>query len=159
MTVYFFDTSAFVRLYTAEPGWVQVRNMVRSAAAEPATAQVCTCDLVLPEAVSALQQIASGPEAARRGLSRSALRQTLPRVRADLAGESPLVLVPASACMGLAAEIVERQQIRGADAVHIAAAITARDTLAGSRPFAFVSHDARQWKAAEREGLHVIDPV
>lgn len=104
MTVYFLDTSAVVRLYTTETGWVRVRNLLRSANADPATATVCCCDLALPETVSALRQIAVGPEAARRGLS-------------------------------------------------------ARNSLGRSLPFAFVSHDSRQCRAAEGEGLDVIDPA
>ena len=60
--------------------------------------------------------------------------------------------------MQLAADVVERQEVRGADAVHLAAALTARTTIAGELPFAFVSHDVRQRSAAEREGLEVITP-
>jgi hypothetical protein len=60
--------------------------------------------------------------------------------------------------MQLAADVVERQEVRGADAVHFAAALTAQTTIAGALPFAFVSHDVRQCRATEREGLEVITP-
>jgi predicted nucleic acid-binding protein len=156
--VFFLDTSAIVRLYVIEPGWMWIRNLMRSATGDAATAQVCYCDLVLPETVSALRQMVQKPDAAQRGFSRSAFRLTLPRVRADLLRNSPLIAVPASGCMPLAADVVERQEVRGADAVHLAAALTARDTVAGALPFAFVSHDERQCRAAEREGLEVIIP-
>jgi hypothetical protein len=98
------------------------------------------------------------PDAAKRGFGRSALRQTLPRVRGDLLHGAPLIAVPASGCMQLAADVVERQEIRGADAVHLAAALTARASVAPTLPFVFVSHDVRQCRAAEREGLEVITP-
>jgi predicted nucleic acid-binding protein len=156
--VFFLDTSAIVRLYVVETGWRWLRDLMRSATGEHASALVCFCDLALPETVSALRQIAQKPDAARRGLSRAAFRQTVPRVRADLLDDSLLTVLPASRCMPLAAEVVERQEIRGADAVHLAAALTARDTIAGDAPFAFVSHDQRQCRAAQREGLEVITP-
>jgi hypothetical protein len=60
--------------------------------------------------------------------------------------------------MALATTVVERQQIRGADAVHVAAALTARDAVGADR-FVFVSHDQQQCKAAEREGLEVLTPA
>jgi hypothetical protein len=69
----FFDTSAVVRLYTVEPGANVVRDLLRSAAREQAAVQVVVCDLARPETVSALRRIATGPNAAPRGLSRAAL--------------------------------------------------------------------------------------
>lgn len=108
--------------------------------------------------MSALRQIANQPDAARRGLSRSYFHRTVPLVQADLLQGSDLIPVQASACIPLAAEVVERQEIRGADAVHRAAALTARASVAGELPFVFVSHDVRQCRAAEREGLEVITP-
>lgn len=158
MSVFFLDTSAMVRLYVIEPGWLWVRDLMRSATAYAATTQVCYCDLVLPETISALRQMVRKPDAARRGLSRAAFRQTLPRVRADLLRGGPFIAIPASGCIPLAADVVERQEVRGADAVHLAAAFTARDTLADALPFTFVSNDERQCRAAEREGLEVIIP-
>jgi predicted nucleic acid-binding protein len=156
--VFFLDTSAIVRLYVVETGWRWIRNLMRSATADTATAQVCFCDLALPETVSALRQIAQAPDAAKRGLSRAAFRMTVPLVRSNLLTDSTLISVPASGCMPLAAEVVQRQEIRGADAVHLAAALTARDSVARTLPFTFVSHDERQCRAAEREGLEVITP-
>jgi predicted nucleic acid-binding protein len=156
--VYFLDTSAAVRLYVVESGWLGVRALLRSAVADPAATVVCPCDLVLPETVSALRQIAYGGEAARRGFSPAAYRRVLPQVRSDLTGSKHILQVPASGCMALATTVVERQQIRGADAVHVAAAITARDAI-GTDGFVFVSHDQQQRRAAEREGLEVLTPA
>jgi predicted nucleic acid-binding protein len=157
--VFFLDTSAVVRLYAVESGWRWIHNLVRSARAGSPTVRVAFCDLALPETVSALRQMLQKPDAAQRGLSRAAFRQAVPRLRADLLQASPLIAIPASGCIPLAAEVVERQEIRGADAVHLAAALTARDTLGHALPFAFVSHDLRQCRAAEREGLEVITPT
>ncbi|HEY0035543.1 MAG TPA: type II toxin-antitoxin system VapC family toxin [Longimicrobium sp.] len=153
--VYFLDTSATVRLYVVEAGWLGVRAMLRSAVADPAGTVVCLCDLVLPGTVSAFRQIAYGGEAARRGFSPAAHRRVLPQVRADLTATKHIPQVPASGCTALATTVVERQQLRGADAVHVAAALTARDAVAAER-FVFVSHDQQQCRAAEREGLQVL---
>jgi predicted nucleic acid-binding protein len=159
LKTYFLDTSAIGRLYLLEEGWGFVRDLVRAAIAEPPTVRLCACDLALPETVSAVQQAAHGPDAAKRGISRSALRHTLPKVRADLGRGTPLVLLSASNCMPLAAEIVERQQVRGADAVHIAAALNARKAAGLEAVFAFVSNDKKQCRAAALEGLEVLTPA
>nr|WP_240978777.1 type II toxin-antitoxin system VapC family toxin [Longimicrobium terrae] len=153
--MYFLDSSAIVRLYVVEPGWSTVRELVRGAAADPPRARICACDLALPETISALQQISTGPNAGRRGLSPAAYRRTLPLVRAQMLETEAAVSITASSCIPLAADVVDRRKVRGADAVHIAAALTARETMGTGLPFVFVSGDARQCRAAEEEGLPV----
>ena len=148
-----------MRLYLLEAGWVLIRELMRSANRAPSTVQLWFCDLALPETVSAVQQAAHSTDAARRGISRAALRHTLPRVRDDFGVESPLMTIPSSSCMSIAAEIVERQQVRGADAVHIAAALATRNSVGPGVTFIFVSNDKQQCKAAEREGLEVLTPA
>lgn len=142
-----------------EEGWGVVRDLLRGAIAKPPTVRLCACDLALPETVSAVQQAAHSSDAARRGISRAALRHTLPRVRSDFGGESPLLVIPSSSCMGVAGDIVERQQVRGADAVHIAAALAARQFVGPGVTFTFVSNDKQQCRAADREGLEVLTPA
>ena len=157
MKAYFLDSSAIVRLYVVEPGSQTVRELFRGARADPPRAKLCTCDLALPETVSALQQISSGPNAARRGLSTAAYRRSLPQVRLNILDEEAAVRIAASGCMLLAADVVERRKVRGADAVHIAAALTARETLVEGISLTFVSADVRQCLAAEQEGLPVLE--
>jgi predicted nucleic acid-binding protein len=157
---YFLDASAVVRLYAVEPGSRTVKDIVRGAAANPPTAQALTCDLSLPETVSALLQIASGPRGPVRGVSKAALRQILPAVRRDFVGHSPVLsLVPATGCMELAAELVERHRLRVPDAVQLAAALRVQDGLPLSASFLFVSDDVAQCRAAEGEGLEVLRPA
>lgn len=67
--------------------------------------------------------------------------------------------IPSSSCMAIAAEIVERQQVRGADAVHIAAALTARNFVGPNVTFVFVSNGKKQCRAAASEGLEVLTPA
>jgi predicted nucleic acid-binding protein len=156
---YFFDTSAVVRLYTTEPGALLVREMVRSAAAGTSIAAVLACDLARPETFAALRKIATGADAARRRLSRAALRLMLPRIRGDFGEQEQFYLVPATPCMALAAEIAQRHPIKGADAVHIASALLARDSAPVPERFYFVSDDAGQVRVAEAEGLQVLRPA
>lgn len=159
MRSYFFDASAVVRLYAYETGSTMVRDMVRSALLQPLNTQVLVCDLSLPETVSALMQIAAGDRAAERGLSRAALRQTLPRVRRDFEEQAALSLVPASGCMEVAADLIERHRMRVADAVQLAAALRISEVLPDHARLLFVSDDRAQCRAAEAEGLDVLRPA
>lgn len=159
MNTYFFDSSALVRLYAYEPGERMVRDVVRSAIADPPTADVVVCDLAYPEAVAALHRIVRGEDAARRGLSAAALRLILPRVREDLTPGSHFLILPASDYMMRAAEVATRQPVRGADAVHIAAALQVRQLVEQGDRFVFVSDDIAQCRAAEGEGLEVLRPA
>jgi predicted nucleic acid-binding protein len=105
-------------------------------------------------------QIASGPSGPARGVSKAALRHILPNVRYDFTGDAPVLsLVPATGCMELAAELVERYGLRAADAVHLAAAIRTQHAIPNNAPFLFVSDDIAQCRAAEGEGLEVLRPA
>lgn len=159
MNTYFLDTSAVVRLYTTEPGATMVRNLVRSATTAHPSLEVIVCDLARPETFAALRKIATGPDAARRGLSRAALREMLPHVRRDFGEQERFFVVPASPCMVIAADIAERHPIKGADAVHIASALVARDSAPVPERFFFVSDDAGQSRVAAAEGLQVLRPA
>ena len=157
MRHYFLDASAVVKLYVVEVGSNAVRDMLRSALVNPPSSRVFRCDLSLPETVSALLQIERSPSAARRGISRAALRGLLPRVRADLTSEAPMAVVPASECMDAAADIVERHRLRPADAVQLAAALRLKARMPASE-LHFVSSDKEQCRVAEVEGLRVLQP-
>lgn len=162
MRNYFFDASAVVRLYAHERGSATVRDMFRSAVADPPSAQVMVCDLSLPETVSALLQIAGSSTGPGRGISHASLRRILPRVRSDFDLQAALAQVPATGSMDLAADLVERHRLRAADAVQLAAALRARDALARvehATDLVFVSEDAAQCRAAEAEGLEVLRPA
>ena len=159
MSTYFFDTSAVVRLYAVEPGATLVRDLVRSASLDGTNTDVIVCDLARPETFAALRKIAAGPDGARRGLSRAALRMMLPRVRHDFGEQESFFVVPASPCMAVAADIAERHPIKGADAVHIASALAARDASPLPDRFVFVSADVAQARVAEAEGLRVLRPA
>lgn len=155
----FFDTSAFAKLYAVEPGMTTVRDLVRSARARPGWTRLVLCDLTLPETVSAVTNIQAGPDAAKKGLSALALQQILPRIRLQFGADSPFVVVPATGCMELAADLVERHRLRGADSVQLAAALRASAMASTDDSFFFVSDDAAQCRAADLEGLEVLRPA
>lgn len=159
MTVYFLDSSAVVRLYAIEPGDRWVRDLVRRADAEPPTADIVVCDLAYPEAVAALHRMIREAHAARRGLSAAAVRLILPRMRDDLTPGSRFLVMPASDCISSAAEIAARRVIQGADSVHVAAALQVRRFVPAGGRFIFVSDDVAQCRAAEGEGLEVVQPA
>nr|WP_240978778.1 type II toxin-antitoxin system VapC family toxin [Longimicrobium terrae] len=150
------DSSAIVKLYVVEPGSQTVRDLFRNSAQVSTRDRVLVCDLALPETVSALQQIARGPSAARKGLSVSALRRTLPRVQADFNGAIPIHMNAVSECMREAVPIIERQQLRPGDALHVASALLVQQNIPAEDELTFVSADQKHCDAARREGLRVL---
>lgn len=158
MRHYFFDASALVKLYTLESGTERVKDMVRSARHTPFATRVCMSELIHPEVVSALAHLAKSHQAAKHGLGGPGAERTLAKVRDDLGAESSFVIVGVDGLMGRAAGLVWRHRIRGADAVHLAAALTVRASVNPWDEFYFVSADQRQSTAARAEGLWVISP-
>jgi predicted nucleic acid-binding protein len=155
----FLDTSAFTKLYAVEPGMRTVRDLLRSAKARPDWTRLLLCDLTLPEGVSAVTMIQRSHDAARRGVSALALRGLLPELRRQFGAESPFLVLPATGCMELAADLVERHRLRGADSVQLAAALHASRLATEAEAFLFVSGDEAQCRAAEGEGLEVLRPA
>jgi predicted nucleic acid-binding protein len=155
----YLDTSALTKLYAVEPGMRAVRDLLRSGAVRPDWTRLLVCDLTLPEGVSALTMIQRGSNAARKGLSAAALREMLLRPRHHFGANSPFLVLPATGCMELAADLVERHQLRGADSVQLAAALKARQLATAAEMFLFVSDDEAQCRAAEGEGLVVMRPA
>lgn len=159
MRHYFFDTSALTRLYVVEPGSRRVQDMVRSARVDPPSSRVVVSDFIHPEATSALRQMATGPNAAKRGLSRAALRSAFASLDLDLSPRSRFVIYPTTSLIQDAVAIVRRHGLRASDAVHLATAVFARRSLQPWEEFYFGSADQQLNAAAQAEGLEVIDPA
>jgi predicted nucleic acid-binding protein len=151
---YFLDTSALMKLYALEDGSDRVRDLVRSATAAEPTARILVCDLALPEAVATLARLA-----AERRVSRAVHARTVERVEADLGPASPFVVVQASGAMALAARVAGAQRLRGADAVHVAAALLVRGAAPDDVEVWFVTADEAQCRGAVGEGLAVFHPA
>lgn len=159
MRHYFLDTSALVKLYVIEPGSRRVRDMVRSASVSPETVQVMVCDLVHPEAASALCQTMDGPLAPKRGIGRSETRKLPGELARDLRGDGVMAVTESARFMTAAANLVWKHRLRGADAVHLATALNVRGWLPKESEFYFVGSDRAQNAAAAAEGLEVLDPT
>ena len=159
MRHYFLDASAVVKLHAVEPGSRRVKDMVRSAAAEPPTARIVVAGLSHPETVSGITQAAFAPDAARRGLSPAAANRTRIQIAATFAADAPFTVLEPPGIMPQAAELVWRHRIKASDAVQLATALYARTVLTGWSEFYFVGSDGRQNSASLAEGLPVIDPA
>lgn len=155
MIYYFLDTSAFVKIYAYEPGERQVRALLSAAVAPTPAARIVVCDLVIPEAMSALQQRFTHKQLTRRAFD-DAVNAIIP----DLLGpRSPYVVVEASGVMSHSGELARLYRLRGGDAIHLAAALATRASTPPGYGFRFVTTDHDQADAARAEGFPLYDPV
>jgi len=156
---YFLDTSALVKAYAWEDGSRRVRDIFRGSTTVPADNLIFVSVLAHPEAASALSGIMAGAGSAQRGLG-AYERRSLPAVIAQqFSGAEALVVTPADPHVHAAAALVWRHSLRGADAVHLATALAVREEMAEETEFYFVSSDLSLNRAAQAEGLAVIDPA
>lgn len=159
MRVYFLDSSSFLKLFVVEPGSERVRSIVRSALMDAERVKVSVCDLAHPEAVSALRQMLDRGLGGRRGISSATFRRTVPELAQLVRSGSLFAVVLTSGVVEDAASLAARHRIRGADSVHVAAALQVRSRAQPEDEFWFVSADRRQSGAARDEGLTVLDPT
>lgn len=133
MTLYL-DTSSLVKLYVAERGSAEVRQLVDQASI------VATSVVAYPEARAALARLRRDGELTAAGFA-AAKRQF------ESDWPSYLALDVTAAMAGEAGDLAERHALRGFDAVHLAAfAEVARRTGAGDTRFS--SFDDRLNKSA-----------
>jgi uncharacterized protein len=150
MPAYYFDTSALVKRYIAEPGSLWVRQLT-----DPALRNALyTCRLTGLELVAAVVRRARGA-----GVQSSGLAATLMAFRLDWQTEYRLVEVTES-LVDRATALAEQHGLRGYDAMHLAAALAVGDVLTAQDQgtLTFVSADDEQRAAAAAAGLRVIDP-
>jgi predicted nucleic acid-binding protein len=156
---YFFDSSTFLKLFVVEEGYSRVREIVRGARADSTRTRVSVCDLAHPECVSAMRQMLERGAGGRRGIRSASLRRTLPEVHAIFRERSHLLVIEASTVIPESADVAMRHRVKGADAVHIAAAQQVQRRVGDGEEFWFVSADMRQAAAARHEGMPVLDPT
>jgi predicted nucleic acid-binding protein len=155
---YFFDSSTFLKLFVVEAGDKRVRAIMHAAETANGKVRVAVCDLAHPESTSALRQMVERGVGGRRGISSASLRRTLPVIRRFFTKGTNLTVIEASTVIPESAELAVRYQVRGADAVHIAAAQQVHRRVKDEE-FWFVSADVRQAAAARLEGMPVLDPT
>lgn len=150
MAVYYLDTSALVKRYAREKGSRWVLNLT-----DPAIKHgLYTVRLTGPEMLAAFARKVRTGE-----LLSSAARQAAADFRTDWAGQYRVIEVT-PLLAGRAMDLVERHNLRGYDAVHLAAAMELQVIRLAMRLSAiiFVSGDEDQLKAAAIEGLTTENP-
>lgn len=135
--IVYLDTSALVKLFVDELGSEEVL-----AWAAEATTVACS-SIGFPEAISAFS---------RRLRSGSIARGVYDRVLDELDRQWDDVVTVAFD-ERLAGQLARRHPLSGADALHLAAALT---LLAADLPVAFCGYDERLSRAAAAEGLRVL---
>jgi predicted nucleic acid-binding protein len=131
----FFDSSAFAKRYVSEEGTDAVVQWCNRAA------EIALSGIALPELISAfcrLRRESKISEAQYQQLKDSLLADIEDAAICDL---TPIVLAHSIASL-------ERNKLRGMDAIHIGSAVAMQADL-------FVSADARQCAAAAAVGLEV----
>jgi predicted nucleic acid-binding protein len=131
----FFDSSAFAKRYVSEEGTDAVVQWCNRAA------EIVLSGIALPELISAfcrLRRESKISEAQYQQLKDSLLADIEDAAICDL---TPIVLAHSIASL-------ERNKLRGMDAIHIGSAVAMQADL-------FVSADARQCAAAAAVGLEV----
>lgn len=147
MTIFYVDSSAWLKRYFDEPGtgWM-IRLFERE---ERLTSSL----LGYVEAASALAR-----QQTSRKLEGSKLTELRKRLEADWADMGGLPLT--SELAGQAVTVAREYRLRGADAVHLAKALNLKDSLKGSSDSVrLVASDRELLEAALRAGLDVDDPA
>ena|SRR5215210_7665596 len=156
-SLYYFDTSALVKLYVTERGSRRLRGWVghRKLGLSPQV-RIFVSRLVFPETMSAITR--------RRNdgtLSQQAASGLWTDVATDfMRGNPPYILVePTQTIVGRAALLVPTHGIRGYDAVQLATALSVQMRLDDPATLLFVSSDSALTKAAKAAGLATADPA
>lgn len=156
MTVYYFDSSALVKLYIPEAGSPRVDQIVNSRNETGEMENVIFFSVIsIAEATAAISRrwrTGHIDENTRRRLY-AALLDDRERLFTTLAINDETVLS--------AAELTLRFPLRGYDAVHLASALAFNQLLvaAGQDPLVFVASDETLLQAAYVAGLRTENPV
>ncbi len=138
--ILYLDTSALVKLYVAEPGSEEVREMVRAA------------QIVATSRVAYLEARAGIAKKFRAGeLSESARRQIVEELKSDW--ERYFIVEVSQSVIELGGELVDKHPLRGFDALHLASALLLKARI--SSPVNFSCFDERLKEVAQAEGLSV----
>ena len=146
MTNYYFDTSAFLKIFIEEDGSDKVHALVE----DPEGGELIILDLTILEVRSAIRRLErEGNISAER--ARNVLRQI-----ADDAANMYFVQRTAAA-MSEAEQLLDRHALRTLDALQLAGYLVTRQDMRS--PLIFVCADNRLLAAAETEGIPTINPL
>ena len=147
MTVYYLDSSAWVKAYRREPGTDRILKLFQSGV------HLASAGLGYVEVAAALaRQLAPGR------ISQPELLRLQKQLRIDWANITSLPID--AELIERSVELAEHHKLRGADAVHLAAALRLRDALAtGGIETILLSSDKELLQATELSGLAWEDPT
>lgn len=152
MTDYYVDTSALVKRYAEESGSTWVRQITTPSAQQT----ILLAEITLAEAAAAL----AAKHRAPGGITQEQRDRILSRFLQDCA--EYFVLLPVDRpVIDRAVELTQRHRLRGYDAVQLATALVATDTMQLqnlSSPI-FVAADGDLLTAAAAEPLPVENPL
>lgn len=132
----FFDSSAFAKRYVREEGSELVLSWCDQAT------ELCLSGIALPEIISAFCRLQR-----EKLITPLHYRHLKTMLMADIADAVICDLTPE--VMRSTITALEKNILRGMDAIHIGSALTLKADV-------FVSADARQCSAAEQTGLRVV---
>jgi predicted nucleic acid-binding protein len=150
LAAYFFDSSAVVKRYVAEPGTTWVSHITTVAGSNP----VYIARLTLVEVISAITRKVRGTS-----LTAALAVKALTDFRNDFLSQyAPVELTPR--LIERAADLAQTHALRGYDAVQLAAAleINLDRMTAGFSAIPLISADTTLNAVAVAEGLAVDDP-
>jgi predicted nucleic acid-binding protein len=147
--LYYYDSSAFVKLYVEEAGSDRALEAFEGAS----TGEVIISRLVPLEVTSALVRRSRNGD-----FDDQALNTALRLLDDDVGRRCRIVEVGGGAVLR-ATGLVRQYALRAADAVQLACALLARGEFGSSAVLVFVSSDRELNAAARAEGLAVLDPA
>jgi predicted nucleic acid-binding protein len=152
VTDYYIDASALVKRYADEPGSTWVRQITEPSA--PHT--ILLAEITLAEVAAAL----AAKQRAPGGITPRQRARILSRFLQDCAEHFCLLPVDRLVIDG-AVELTQRHRLRGYDAVQLATAVVARETLQRQHlpSPVFVAADSDLLTAAVAEQLPVANPL
>ncbi len=155
MAVYYFDSSALVKVYITESGSEQVIALVRGRDEQNRQHQILFSKIGIVEVAAAVAKRWRMHEISADQQSlfiRAFLRDC--QVRFMTTGVNDAVI-------RLATDLTRRHPLRGYDAMHLATSLLLNQglTAAALPPLTFVSADRALNDAARQEGLAIIAPL
>ncbi|MEN3333759.1 MAG: uncharacterized protein V7641_3124 [Blastocatellia bacterium] len=157
MAVYFFDSSALVKRYAAETGSTWVGQVTDPKSSN----RIYIATITGVEVISALMKKVRDTQ---NPLPLSDAQKAIAEFRNDFGNQYELFSITDS-LIKRAMELPEKQQLRGYDAIQLAAALVISGQSAqqgipatGVPPLVLVASDNELLLAAQAEGLFVDDP-
>jgi len=152
LTDYYLDASALVKRYTDEPGSSWIRQITESDAQNT----ISVAEITLAEVAAALAAKHRMPG----GITRQQMDRALSRFLQDC-DEHFLLLPVDRLVIGRAVDLTQIHRLRGYDAVQLATALVASETLRPQNlsPPVFVAGDDDLLTAVKAETLPVDNPL